>query len=193
MAVGLGVDALGFIFTSSERVVTPREARKIIQSLPPFVDRVGVFVNETPQKVEEIVRFCSLTTLQFHGEESASYCARFSCKTIKSFPVKDRVPDNISEYRVDAYLLDTFCPGKRGGSGRAFNWEIAKKVSQLGFPLILSGGLTSYNVREAISTVRPYAIDVASGVEERPGKKSREKLQEFIQMVRYDDEVLQTT
>ncbi|MBE0479322.1 phosphoribosylanthranilate isomerase [Candidatus Aerophobetes bacterium] len=186
LAVNLGVDALGFIFAKSPRQIAPEEAKRIIKKLPPFVDRVGVFVNEEPQKVLQIARFCLLSTCQFHGDESPSYCEEFPYKLIKSFFVKDEVPDNILDYegRVDACLLDTFSSAKRGGTGKVFNWEIARKVKMPGLPLILSGGLTPDNVAEAIDKVRPYAVDVASGVEDAPGKKSRNKLQKFIEIVR---------
>jgi len=113
------------------------------------------------------------TTLQFHGDESPGYCTQFSQKIIKSFSVKGEVPRGISDYRVDAYLLDAFCEKKRGGTGKTFNWEIARKVKKLNFPLILSGGLTPDNVKEAIRKVKPC-----------PGKKSKEKLREFIQKVK---------
>jgi len=110
-AVELGVDALGFIFAES-----------LVSVLPPFIDRVGVFVNEDRQEVEKIARTCSLTSLQFHGEESPSYCQKFKgWKVIKSFRVKDEeVLKEISRYKVDAYLLDTYSIGKRGGTGKTF-------------------------------------------------------------------------
>lgn len=181
LAVDLGADALGFIFAPSPRRITPQKAKEIIDILPPFVDRVGVFVNEEISRVKDIAQFCSLTTLQFHGDESSRYCTQFSQKVIKSFSIKEEIPPNIFEYKVDAYLLDTFCEGKRGGTGKIFNWEVALKIKKLGFPLILSGGLNPDNVKDAIRKVRPYAVDVGSGVEDHPGKKSREKLREFIQ------------
>jgi len=184
LAVKLGADALGFIFAPSPRRITPRRAKEIIEILPPFIDRVGVFVNEEISRVKDIAKFCCLTTLQFHGDESPGYCTKFHQKIIKSFSVKGEVPRGISDYRVDAYLLDAFCEKKRGGTGKTFNWEIARKVKKLNFPLILSGGLTPDNVKEAIRKVKPYAVDVVSGVEASPGKKSKEKLREFIQKVK---------
>jgi len=186
LAVKLGADALGFIFAPSPRRITPQEAKRIIDILPPFIDRVGVFVNEEISRVKGIAQFCSLTTLQFHGDESPWYCSQFPQKVIKSFSVRNEIPQRIFEYRVDAYLLDTFCEKKRGGTGRAFNWEIARKVVELNFPLILSGGLTPHNVKDAVKKVRPYAVDVGSGVEDYPGKKSKEKLREFIQNAKED-------
>jgi len=191
-AVDFGADALGFIFYPlSPRNITPLQAKKIIKMLPPFIDRVGVFVNENPLKVKEISSFCGLTTLQFHGDESPSYCSFFPCyKVIKSFSIKDRLPSSLLKYRVDAILLDAFCEGKRGGTGKTFRWDLALEVKDFGFPLIISGGLSPGNVRGAIEKVRPYAVDVASGVEEKPGKKSKDKLREFILKVRECDEKL---
>lgn len=185
LAADAGADALGFVFASSPRQVSPSRARQIIKSLPPFVDKVGVFVNEKPERVKEIVNFCLLGAVQLHGDESPSYCSKFfGCKVIKAFSVKDNLPPGISDYKVDAYLLDTYCKEKRGGTGKVFNWEVASKVKQLGTPLILSGGLGPDNVKEAVGKVRPFAVDVASGVEQRPGKKSPQKMKEFILTVR---------
>lgn len=184
LAVKLGADALGFIFASSPRRVTYQEVKRIVDILPPFVDRVGVFVNEKASLVKEIAEFCSLTTLQFHGDESPQYCSQFPRKIIKSFSVTTEVPRNIFEYRVDAYLLDTFAGNKRGGTGKTFDWKIARKIKESGFLLILSGGLTPDNVKQAIREVNPYAVDVAGGVEAGPGKKSPEKLSRFIQEVK---------
>lgn len=186
LAVSLGADALGFIFAKSPRQIAPQIAKKIIEALPPFVDRVGVFVNEKPQQVLAIASFCFLSSCQFHGDESPFYCSQFSCKRIKSFSIQDKPPDTILSYtgKIDACLLDTFSQEKRGGTGKVFDWEIARDVKKIGFPLILSGGLTAANVAEAVQKVRPYAVDVASGVEDAPGKKSRRKIQEFVEMVR---------
>jgi len=193
LSVDLGVDALGFIFAPSPRGITPQEAKKIIQVLPPFIERVGVFVNEASWRVRTIAKFCSLTCLQFHGDESPHYCVQFNQKVIKSFSLKDKIPKDISHYKVSAYLVDTFLKGKRGGTGKTCNWEIARKIRNIGFSLILSGGLTPNNVGEAIIKVKPYAVDVASGVEEMPGKKSEKKLRQFIQNVREKNETLQIT
>lgn len=184
LAAELGADALGFVFAPSPRRVTPSQAKEIIKALPCFIDPVGVFVNEKVSRVKDIAEFCRLSTLQFHGDESAKYCNCFPYKVIKSFSIKDRPPPKISEYRVDAYLLDTFFEGKKGGTGKTFQWEIAVEIRRSGFQVILSGGLTVDNVKEAIRKVKPYAVDVSSGVEESPGKKSEKKLRKFIQTVR---------
>jgi len=185
-AAGLGVDALGFIFAESPRRVHPEVVKKIVLLLPPFVSRVGVFVNEDEEKVMKIARTCSLTSLQFHGEEPPSYCEKFKgWKVIKAFRVKDeRILKEILSYKVDAYLLDTYSADKRGGTGKTFNWEIAKKVSSLGVPVILSGGLNPENVVQAIVKVKPYAVDVNSGVEKEKGEKDYQKLKDFVRKVR---------
>ena len=190
-AINLKVDALGFIFADSPRRVEPEIVQGIIELLPPFISSVGVFVNEDREKVEEITESCGLTTLQFHGEESPSYCEGFKQKVVKSFRVKDKsVLKKAVQYKdkVDAYLLDSYSPSKYGGTGKTFDWRIAKEIKKFGLPIILSGGLNTENIREAISEVEPYGIDVSSGVEERPGKKNLEKLTSFVTIVRKTDE-----
>ncbi|GAG75964.1 unnamed protein product [marine sediment metagenome] len=143
------------------------------------------FVDEDKEKVKEIADLCSLTTLQFHGEESPAYCQGFRQKIIKSFRVRnENVLKKAARYKVDAYLLDTYLRGRPGGTGKTFNWEIAGKVKGLGVPLILSGGLNPDNVARAISEVRPYAVDVGSGVESKEGKKDYGKLERLVKMVR---------
>ena len=186
-AVDLKVDALGFIFTDSPRRVKPEIVQGIIELLPPFISSVGVFVNEDRKKVEEITESCGLTTLQFHGEESPSYCEGFKQKIVKTFRIKNKsVLKKAVQYKdkVDAYLLDTYSPSKYGGTGKTFDWRIAKEIKKFGLPIILSGGLNPENIREAISEVEPYGVDVSSGIEERPGKKNLEKLINFVRIVR---------
>ena len=190
-AIRLKVDALGFIFAYSPRRVNPRIAQEIIELLPPFISIVGVFVNEDRKRVKEIAERCCLTTLQFHGEESPSYCQGFKQKVIKAFRIKDKkILEKILQYqgKIDACLLDTYSPFQHGGTGRIFNWDIAKEVKKLELPIILSGGLNPDNIGEAISKVRPYAVDVSSGVEKKPGKKDLEKLRNFVRIVRKIDE-----
>jgi len=186
-AVNLKVDALGFIFADSPRRVKPEIVQGIIELLPPFISSVGVFVNEDRKKVEEITESCGLTTLQFHGEESPSYCEEFKQKIVKALRIENKdILEKAVQYKdkVDAYLLDTYSPSKYGGTGKTFDWCIAKEIKEFGLPIILSGGLNPENIREAISEVEPYGIDVSSGVEERPGKKNMEKLINFVRIVR---------
>jgi phosphoribosylanthranilate isomerase len=184
-AVELRVDALGFIFAESPRRVGPEIVCEIAKLLPPFISTVGVFVDEDREKVKEIADLCSLSTLQFHGEESPVYCQGFRQKIIKSFRVKDEsVLKKAVSYKVDAYLLDTYLSGRSGGTGKTFNWEIATKVKRLGVPLILSGGLNPDNIARALREVRPYAVDISSGVESKEGKKDYGKLERLVKVVR---------
>ena len=193
-AAHLGVDALGFVFAPSPRRVIPGMVQEIAELLPPFISRVGVFVNEEKEKVEKIVNSCHLTTLQFHGEESSSYCRGFREEIVKAFSIKDAsVLGKISKYEVDAYLLDSYSPSRHGGTGKTFDWDIARKIKEFGIPIILSGGLDPDNVKEAIERVRPYAVDVGSGVEAREGKKDPEKLKSFVMKVRETDELFKST
>ena len=189
-AVRLGVDALGFVFAHSSRRVIPRMVQEIVELLPPFISRVGVFVDEDKEKVKKIANSCHLTTLQFHGEEAPSYCQGFREKIVKAFSIKDTsVLDRIPEYEVDAYLLDSYSPSRSGGTGKTFDWDIAKKIREFDVPIILSGGLNPDNVKEAIKRVRPYAVDVGSGVEAGEAKKDPEKLKDFVRKVRETDEL----
>lgn len=185
LAASLGASALGFIFfKKSQRFVSPYKAKKIIGELPPFVTPVGVFVNQKEGAVRDIAEFCGLQSLQFHGEETPAYCRRFNrYKVIKAFRVK---PDFdvavVKEYRpvVSAFLFDTYREDTRGGSGKTFNWKLIAKAKDFGRPVILSGGLTADNALNAINEIFPYAIDLSSGVEESPGKKSRQALENFF-------------
>ena len=186
-AVNLRVDALGFIFTESPRRVKPEIVQGIIRLLPPFISSVGVFVNEDREKIEEIAESCGLTTLQFHGQESPSYCEGFKQKIVKALRIENKdILEKAVQYqnKIDAYLLDTYSPFAYGGTGKTFDWSIAKEIKEFGLPIILSGGLNPENIREAISEVEPYGVDVSSGVEERPGKKNMEKLINFVRIVR---------
>ncbi len=193
-AARLGVNALGFVFADSPRKVAPRMVREIVELLPPFVSRVGVFVSEEREKVKEIAEICHLTTLQFHGEESPSYCQGFREEIIKAFSIKDEaVLASIPQYHVDAYLLDSYSPSRYGGTGKTFDWDIARKIKEFRVPIILSGGLGPDNVKEAIERVRPYGVDVGSGVEAGEGKKDPEKLTDFVRKVRQTDGLFTST
>lgn len=185
-ASGLGAWALGFIFyKKSPRYVGAYKAKKIIEALPPFVSPVGVFVNQKEGAVKDIADFCSIKTLQFHGEESPAYCQRFNkFKVIKAIRVGTKIDMNaLKKYKVNAFLFDTYQEQSYGGSGKVFNWSLIKSVKNLGIPIILSGGLNTQNVSSAIDEVNPYAVDVSSGVEQSPGKKNERLLKEFFQKV----------
>ena len=187
LASQLGADMLGFIFyKGSKRYVEPRTASDIINELPPYILKVGVFVNEDPKKVREIAADAALNALQFHGDETPEYCNAFKdeFKVIKAFRLKDRKSlDDINKYDVDYYLLDTYSKDSHGGTGEAFDWKILEDFEFLK-PVILSGGITPDNVAKAIKEVAPYGVDVASGVEASPGRKDAELLKRFIHNVR---------
>ncbi|MGQ9629144.1 MAG: phosphoribosylanthranilate isomerase [bacterium] len=180
-SVEAGADALGFVFAESPRRVDVDVAKRIIDELPPFVSCVGVFVDPTFAVASSVADECGLTAVQLHGEESPELCRKFRVKVIKAFRVRNEgTLASLADYDVDAYLLDSFVEGRPGGTGRAFNWELARRAKECG-RIILSGGLTPENVREAVRSVRPYAVDVSSGVEARPGKKDPESVRKFIE------------
>ncbi|MFQ6092413.1 MAG: phosphoribosylanthranilate isomerase [bacterium] len=181
-AVGCGADALGFVFAESPRRIAPEEAREIIERLPPFFTAVGVFVDEPAERVREIARLCRLDALQFHGRESPQYCRGFDRRVIKAFKVRDgSIAAEMAGYDVDAYLLDSWAGG---GTGQRFNWNLVRGIKGR---IILAGGLTPENVGEAITKLRPYAVDVSTGVERSPGKKDHYKIEEFVRNVRRCD------
>lgn len=184
-AVQAGADALGFVFCSaSPRNVTPELAAEIIRQLPPFVQTVGLFVNESLATVNETADRCGLDIVQLHGEELPDFCAAVKRRTIKAFRVKDANSlESMESYPTAAYLLDAWSPVAHGGTGHSFNWEIAADAA-VRLPIILAGGLTPDNVAAAVQQVRPYAVDVSSGVEAAPGKKDATLVREFIQKAR---------
>jgi phosphoribosylanthranilate isomerase len=182
-AVDAGADMLGFVFwKKSKRYVEPVRVRDIINELPPSVKKVGVFVDENEKAVWDLAEDLGLDALQFHGNETAPYCALFKdlFKVIKAFRVKDReslIP--IHNYQTDYYMLDTYTEAAPGGTGTAFDWKVIKDFEFLK-PVILSGGLTPENVARAIREVSPFGVDVSSGVESSPGKKDAELIRRFI-------------
>ncbi len=186
-AVELGAGALGFIFAPSPRQVTPDKVRDIIRAIPPFVKTVGVFVNEGHAAIGEIKHYCGLDLAQLHGDESPDFCNALMPCAIKAIRIKDTSSlPSIKAFhgKVSAVLLDTYSKNKPGGTGKTFDWELARKIKKLGIPVILAGGLGASNIDEAIRTVRPYAVDVNSGVEERPGKKSYVLMKSLMDKVR---------
>jgi phosphoribosylanthranilate isomerase len=185
-AVNLGADALGFVFyPQSPRFISPDKAKKIRQKIPPFTLCIGVFVNARKGEVLQIARECCLDGLQFHGNESPEYCSFFSdYKVIKSFPLKNRSDlEIIKHYNVHAILVDAYDPLYHGGTGKKADWGLAVEAKIFGH-LILAGGLTETNVQEAIRIVNPYAVDVSTSLEKRPGVKDRIKVKRFVEMVR---------
>lgn len=186
LACELGAWALGFIFyKKSPRYVAPSKAAEIIRRLPPFVTPVGVFVNAGKEEVLKISKGCGIRTFQFHGEESAAFCRGFrSYRVIKALRVGGASDlKAASRYDASAYLFDTFKKDLYGGTGQPFDWTLLKNFPRKR-PVILSGGLHSGNILEAIRAVRPYAVDVASGVEERPGRKDPHKLRALFRTLK---------
>ena len=193
LAVDQGVDALGFnFFPPSPRYMDPADAREIIRRLPPFIVTVGLFVNmDGRSEVSKIARAAGVKVLQFHGDEDPEYCRSFKeWPLIKALRIgKDAVFENLEQYPVQGFLLDAKDDALFGGTGKSFDWQLAKNIGQVR-PIILAGGLKAENVREAIKVVDPYAVDVCSGVESVPGKKSVQKLTEFMDEVRHANRAL---
>ncbi len=184
-AAGLGADALGFIFyKGSKRYIDPKEAGRIISSLPPFVSAVGVFVNQSIEEIKEYARLSGIDTVQLHGDETPVFCEEVPYKMIKAVRVKDAV--NIAEvelYPVRAILFDKHSDEMYGGTGSRFDWGVLKGL-EISKKIILSGGLTPENVSQAVRLVKPYGVDVSTGVEDAPGKKNHEKMRKFIEAVK---------
>jgi phosphoribosylanthranilate isomerase len=181
-AVDFGADALGFVFfEGSPRYILPEAAAAIINQLPPFTTTIGVFVDEKPEQVEKIIALTRIDIVQFHGNEPPGMCdvSRHSIKAIRVKSLESLEPLNNYKDRVSAFLLDTFTPNVLGGTGQIFNWDIAVYAKQFG-RIILAGGLTPDNVAEAVKRVRPYGVDVSSGVESKKGEKDHKKMKLFI-------------
>ena len=181
-AVAAGADALGFMFyAGSPRHVSPGVAAAIIRELPPLIAKVGVFVNPAPDFVRAASATSGLDTLQFHGEEPPAFCAQFGLKVIKAFRIRDRASlQECQNYPDHAWLLDSYVAGAHGGTGAIFDWNIAAEATQLSRRVILAGGLKVETVAEAVRLVRPYAVDVSSGVESSPGRKDGALIRAFI-------------
>ncbi len=188
-AVEAGAHALGFVFyDKSPRHISIPAASNICNCLPPFVSKVGVFVNELEYTIEKAVAECGLDTLQFHGDEPPGFCQKFPCKSIKAFRI--RSPQDLAslnDFDVDAWLLDSFSDTAPGGTGKTFDWALALEAKKTGRQIILSGGLTPENVTDAIQQVHPFAVDISSGVETSPGVKDILKIHRFAKAVRQVD------
>lgn len=185
VAVNLGVDALGFIFfKKSARNIEPSDARAIVSKLPPFVTKVGVFVNESLSHINEISQHVGLTAIQLHGDEDTQFCNKPTLPVIKAFSVK---PDSdllvIQNYSVSAVLLDTWNEKMYGGTGTTFDWSVAKRICKKYDNVILAGGLGPANLSEALETVGPYGVDLNSGVEIMPGIKNPVKMRDAVKIV----------
>jgi phosphoribosylanthranilate isomerase len=188
-AARAGADAVGFVFyPSSPRYVTPERAREIAATIPPFVSTVGLFVDADVAMVAAALRTVRLDYLQFHGAESPEFCAQFGVPFLKAVRVKPGV--DLLQYAITfgaakALLLDAFVEGVHGGTGQGFDWRLIP--SNMPIPVILSGGLAPGNVAEAVRTVRPWAVDVSSGVEAEKGIKDADKIEQFMRGVRNAD------
>lgn len=174
-----GAAAIGLNFVrSSPRYVTPETAAEIVAAVPSLCC-VGVFVNETRATVREIAAAVGIQCLQFHGDEDPAYCEGWSLPIVKAIRVRDRATiDDARAYPVDYILADAYSPEVYGGSGRSFAWNLLEPLDK--DRLILAGGLHPENVAAAVRAVRPYAVDVASGVESEPGRKDPKKVERFI-------------
>ena len=189
VAAQAGADAIGVVFyPESPRYLTPPDAARVAAVLPPFVSVVGLFVNADAREVRRAIEEVPLDLLQFHGDETPEYCAQFGRPFVRA--VRMEAGTDLLEYagrfsRARALLLDAFLPGQPGGTGHTFDW--AHIPRDLPIPLILSGGLTAANVGRAVREVRPWAVDVSSGVEASRGVKDPRKIVEFIRSVQSED------
>ena len=188
-ALGAGADALGFNFYKpSPRYITPQSAREIVEKLPDEAFTVGVFVNEpSTQSVREIATEAGIAALQLHGDESPDYCRELAedSYVIKTLSVSgDFQSQMVRDYEVQAIMLDTKHSTLRGGTGRVFDWTVAQQINELVPKLFLAGGLSPENIADAIETVRPYAVDACSALEDFPGKKNHERMRAFVESAR---------
>jgi phosphoribosylanthranilate isomerase len=190
VAVAAGAEAVGFVFVpGTPRYLETETARRIIETLPPFVAKVGLFVNAEARTVADTIGRTGVDTIQLHGDETPEFAAQFrgTVKVIKAFRVRGVATlEQLPAWRgvVDAWLLDAYVAGVHGGTGARFDWELAVQAQELGVPVILAGGLTPENAADAVRRVRPFALDVSSGVESAPGRKDPERIHRFLAAVR---------
>ncbi len=185
----LGADALGFVlYPKSPRYITPEDIKQIVFDLPPFVKTVGVFVNETVDTVATLMKRTGLDLVQLSGDESKEYCdslSSLSIPWIKGFRMKDETSiAQLSSFQNRYLLLDAWSDDEYGGTGQVFDWTLLKHGMIDNQKLVLAGGINATNVKKAIDQFKPYAIDISSGVEEKPGVKSLEKVAEFVTAMR---------
>ena len=180
LSIENGAKALGFIFfPGSKRFIHENHAKKIIDDLPSNIFKVGVFVNQPKDQINEINSTLNLNAIQLHGDEDAKFCSNFDCFVIKAIRVANIMNFKLlKSYKVDAFLFDTFSKNSYGGTGKVFNWKLLKGFS--GPSIILSGGLNHNNIQKAINCVKPQAVDVNSGIELFPGKKDKKKIELFF-------------
>ncbi|GLB59441.1 phosphoribosylanthranilate isomerase [Cytobacillus sp. NCCP-133] len=180
-AIESGADALGFVFAESKRKIDPETAGEIIRQLPADILKVGVFVNETKEKIEKIAEVSGINTIQLHGDEPTEFCSSFSIPVIKALSVSSAEDlFRMDEYSCDFFLLDSPKGKYRGGNGISFDWSVLADSQFLDKKIILAGGLNPENVAEGIKAANPYMVDVSSGVETE-GKKDLGKIKRFIE------------
>jgi phosphoribosylanthranilate isomerase len=181
-AAEAGADMIGLMFyDKSPRNISLVTGAEISRALPPFVLRVGVFANPDENLVARAIRECNLNLLQFHGDETSEFCTQFGLMSVKALRVRDAASiEALANFQTDAFLLDAHSKSGLGGTGEIFNWDLAIAAQKFGKPIFLAGGLTPENVAEAVRKVRPFAVDVSSGVESAPGKKDHTKVKAFI-------------
>jgi phosphoribosylanthranilate isomerase len=181
-AAEAGADMVGLMFyEGSPRHITLAQAAEISRALPPFLMRVGVFVNPEPDFVLRAIADCNLTLLQFHGDETSEFCTQFGLMSLKAIRVRDAESlAQLESFDTSAFLLDAHSKSGLGGTGEKFNWDLAVEAQKFGKPIFLAGGLTPENVADAVRKVQPFAVDVSSGVESAPGRKDHAKVKAFI-------------
>ena len=186
-AAEAGADMIGLMFyESSPRHITLARAAEISRALPPFLMRVGVFVNAPADFVLRAISECNLTMLQFHGDETSDFCTQFGLMNMKAIRVRDAGSlAQLEHYQTDAFLLDAHSKNGLGGTGEKFNWDLAVEAQKFGKPIFLAGGLTPENVVDAVRKVHPFGVDVSSGVESAPGIKDHAKVKAFITAAKF--------
>ncbi len=184
-AAEFGADAVCFVlYPNSPRCIKPAQAESIIAQLPPYVTTVGVFANQDMEEIRKIMLQCGFDLAQLQGEESPAFCREFGPRVVKAIRVKDKDSlEAMSHYSVRAFVLDTYREGQFGGTGERFDWDLALLAKRYG-RIILAGGLTPENVRDAVAKVGPYGVDVSSGVEQKVGQKDHKKIKQFIETVK---------
>lgn len=185
-AAEAGADMIGLMFyEGSPRHISIAQAAEIARALPPFVLKVGVFVNPEEAQVMEAIAACGLNLLQFHGAEPTEFCTQFGLMSVKALRVQNAESlAALEHFMTDAFLLDAYSKAGLGGTGETFNWDLAVAAQRFGKPIFLAGGLTPGNVADAVRQVKPFAVDVSSGVESAPGQKDAAKMRAFVAAVR---------
>jgi phosphoribosylanthranilate isomerase len=186
VAAESGANMIGLMFyEKSPRHISLALAAEIARAVSPFVLKVGVFVNPEEALVSRAIAECGLSVLQFHGDEPSDFCTQFGLMSLKAIRVQNAESlGALENFQTDAFLLDAHSKSGLGGTGEKFNWDLALAAQKFGKPIFLAGGLTPENVADAVKQVRPFAVDVSSGVESAPGKKDAAKVRAFIQAVR---------